>query len=304
MGLGVKHLKACHSSLYRFTGDLIQPLGVIELALTMGEQPRQTTIMANFIVVDCALAYAVLGRPSLRELKAITSIYHLAVKFPTPKGIASMKREQKEARECYNTSLRTFVKPWESMAMVMHGGKNPQELDPRVIEELGAEPVEDLEEIVVMEEPLQKLKVGKSLQDDTKEKLVRFLKDNLNVFAWIHEDMAGIDPSIMCHHLNINLEARPVRQKRRAQDPERYEALKEEVEKLKANGFICEAFYPVWVSNPVLVPKSNGKRRTCVEFSNLNRACPKDSFPLPRIDQLVDETAGHELLSFMDVYYR
>ena len=132
--------------------------------------------------------------------------------------------------------------------------------------------------------------------------MIKFLKDNLDVFAWSHEDMVGVDPSVMCHHLNISPEARPVRQKRRALDPTRYAALKEEVDKLKANGFIRESFYPVWVSNPVLVPKPNGKWRTCVDFTNLNKACPKDSFPLPRIDQLVDATAGHELLSFMDAY--
>ncbi|XP_022843327.1 uncharacterized protein LOC111366872, partial [Olea europaea var. sylvestris] len=77
---------------------------------------------------------------------------------------------------------------------------------------------------------------------------------------------------------------------------------KEEVQKLIQNGFIREATYPRWVSNPVLVRKNNGKWKVCIDFTNLNRACPKDSFPLPRIDQLVDSTAGHELLSFMDAY--
>ena len=85
-------------------------------------------------------------------------------------------------------------------------------------------------------------------------------------------------------------------------DPKRYVALKEEVDKLKTNGFIRDALYPEWVSNLVLVRKPNGKWRTCVDYSDLNKACPKDSFPLPRIDQLVDSTAGHELLSFMDAY--
>jgi len=83
---------------------------------------------------------------------------------------------------------------------------------------------------------------------------------------------------------------------------ERYNALREEVDKLIKNNFIREVLYPEWVSNPVLVRKPNGKWRTCVDFSDLNKACPKDSFPLPRIDQLVDATAGHELLSFMDAY--
>ena len=66
--------------------------------------------------------------------------------------------------------------------------------------------------------------------------------------------------------------------------PERSAALKEEVEKLKDNGFIKDSKYPDWISNPVLVKKSNGKWRTCIDFSDLNKACPKDSFPLPRTD--------------------
>lgn len=78
--------------------------------------------------------------------------------------------------------------------------------------------------------------------------------------------------------------------------------MKEECDKLLANGFIRESFYPKWISNPVLVMKPNGKWRTCIDFSNLNDACLKDCFPLPRIDQLVDATAGHEMLAFMDAY--
>ena len=72
------------------------------------------------------------------------------------------------------------------------------------------------------------------------------------------------------------------------------------MDRLLAAGFIREAVYPDWVSNIVLVKKSNGKWRMCVDFTDLNKSCPKDSFPLPRVDQLVDATAGHEMLSFMD----
>ena len=61
-------------------------------------------------------------------------------------------------------------------------------------------------------------------------------------------------------------------------------------------------YYPEWLVNVVLVKKANGKWRMCVDFTDLNKACPKDSFPLPRIDQLVDSTAGHKLLSFMDAF--
>ena len=76
----------------------------------------------------------------------------------------------------------------------------------------------------------------------------------------------------------------------------------EEVEKLLAAGFIREVYYPKWLANVVMVKKSNGKWKMCVDFTDLNNACTKDSFPLPRIDQLVDSTAGHELLTFVDAF--
>ena len=67
-------------------------------------------------------------------------------------------------------------------------------------------------------------------------------------------------------------------------------------------GFIQEVYYPDWLVNVVLVKKANGKWRMCVDFTSLNKACPKDSFPLPRINQLVDSIAGHKLLTFMDAF--
>ena len=76
----------------------------------------------------------------------------------------------------------------------------------------------------------------------------------------------------------------------------------EEVEKLLTAGFIREVYYPEWLANVVMVKKSNVKWRMCVDFTNLNRACPKDSFPLPMIDQLVDSTTNHKLLTFIDAF--
>ena len=83
---------------------------------------------------------------------------------------------------------------------------------------------------------------------------------------------------------------------------EREKAIAEEVRKLLEAGFIREVYYPDWLANVVMVKKSNGKWRMCVDFTDLNRACPKDSYPLPRIDTLVDSTARHELLSFLDAF--
>ena len=151
-------------------------------------------------------------------------------------------------------------------------------------------------------DPNKVLNVGSQLNVSIQNILISFLKANLDVFAWTHADMCGISPEVAVHALNIDPKFTPVKQKRRTQGPERSAALKEEVDRLMENNFIKESTYPNWVSNPVLVKKANGKWRVCIDFSDLNKACPKDCFPLPRIDQLVDGTAGHELLSFMDAY--
>ena len=113
---------------------------------------------------------------------------------------------------------------------------------------------------------------------------MQFLKKNQDVFSWTHADMVGIHPDVMCHLLNIDPQAKPVRQKLRALDVNCYKALQEEVGCLLRIGFIRESYYLDWLSNPVLVPKSNGKWRTCIDFTNLNKACSKGSFLLPQID--------------------
>ena len=84
--------------------------------------------------------------------------------------------------------------------------------------------------------------------------------------------------------------------------PKRDNAIKEEVQKLTTAQFIRKVYYPDWLANVVMVKKANGKWKMCVDFTDLNKSYPKDSYHLPRIDQLVDLTAGHQLLSFMDAF--
>ena len=113
--------------------------------------------------------------------------------------------------------------------------------------------------------------------------------------------MGGIDPTIITHRLNVSPSFKPIKQKK-SFAPKRQKAINEEVGKLLQAGAIREGEYPEWLANVVLVKKANGKWRLCIDFTDVNRACPKDSFPLPRIDLIVDATAGHELLSFMDAF--
>ncbi|CAL8155126.1 unnamed protein product [Prunus armeniaca] len=113
--------------------------------------------------------------------------------------------------------------------------------------------------------------------------------------------MLGIDPQIVCHRLHVNLDSIPVAQKRRNFAPKRVAIIEVEINKLLVAGFIEEVFYLEWLANVVLVAKKDQvKWRVCVDYTNLNRACPKDNFPLPRIDQLIDSTSSNQLLSFMN----
>ena len=129
-------------------------------------------------------------------------------------------------------------------------------------------------------EPTKVLKFRKNLSDELRKVISTFLKENLDVFAWKHLDMEGIDPTIMCHCLNLDSDKKPVRQKWCAMDAERYQALKDEVDKLLTCDFIKESYYPSWLANLVLVRKPNSKWKTYVDFTDLNKACPKDSFSL------------------------
>ena len=92
--------------------------------------------------------------------------------------------------------------------------------------------------------------------------------------------MPGIDPSIMVHRLNVSPFFPPIRQKKRVFTPERDQAIVEEVCKLRKTSFIKEVYYPDWLANVVMVKKASRKWRMCVDFTDLNRACPKDSYPL------------------------
>nr|ABA97718.2 retrotransposon protein, putative, Ty3-gypsy subclass [Oryza sativa Japonica Group] len=115
-------------------------------------------------------------------------------------------------------------------------------------------------------------------------------------------DMLGVPREVIEHKLMVRPDAKPVKQKLRRFTPDRKQAIREELDKLLKAGFIREVLHPEWLANPVRVRKANEKWRMCVDFTDLNKACPKDHFPLPRIDQLVDSTAGCELLSFLDAY--
>jgi hypothetical protein len=132
--------------------------------------------------------------------------------------------------------------------------------------------------------------------------LVDFLRANTEIFAWSPSDMPGIPREVAEHSLDILPHSRAVQQRLHRFDEKRGRAIGAELWKLLEAGFIKEVFHPTWLANLVLVKKKNGKWRMCVDYTSLNKACPKVPFPLPRIDQIVDSTAGCEPLCFLHTY--
>uniref|UniRef100_A0A2N9G5B1 RNA-directed DNA polymerase n=1 Tax=Fagus sylvatica TaxID=28930 RepID=A0A2N9G5B1_FAGSY len=168
-------LRPMDAPLVGFTGDKVCPVGIVTLPITVGTHPKTVSKTVDFLVVNCPSAYnAIIGRPTLNRLRAVTSTYHLLLKFPTEHGIGEVRGDQVAARECYLASLGSE-------------GRN---------------------QTMTIEER------------------------NKDVFAWTHEDMPGIDTSVISHKLNVNPSIRPVKQKRRVFAPERNTAIMEEVDKL------------------------------------------------------------------------
>ena len=114
--------------------------------------------------------------------------------------------------------------------------------------------------------------------------------------------MPGVPTEFAEHKLHVRPDVKPVRQPLRRLSEEKRRVVGEEIARFLAAGFIMEVLFPEWLANPVLVLKKNKQWRMCIDYTSLNKACSKDPFALPRIDQVIDSTAGCKLLSFLDAY--
>ena len=122
------------------------------------------------------------------------------------------------------------------------------------------------------------------LPPQEKGELVEFLRKNIDVFAWNAYEAPRVDPSFICHNLNVNPSITPKKQSPRRPSKKHVDAVRDKVMKLKQARANKEVFYLEWLANTVVVKKKNGKWRVCVDFTDLNKACPKDPFPMHRID--------------------
>lgn len=246
MGIDRTRLIPTNAPLVGFEGTRVLPLGAITLSMTVGDYPQQITKDVTFLVVDCLSAYnGILGRPTLNSWKAATSTYHMMIKFLTEYGIGELQGDQVAVRECYIAMLEIedhqqtmcIREPWTT-----------------------AKSVEELEEITLDESWLERMtRMGTLASQPMRQALAAFLRMNQDVFAWSHEDMPEIDPSVIVYKLNVNPTSSPIRQKKRVFAQERDKTIVKEVRKLLEAGFIREVYYPDWLANVVMVKKANGK---------------------------------------------
>jgi hypothetical protein len=133
--------------------------------------------------------------------------------------------------------------------------------------------------------------------------LIEFLCEHWRMFAWCPADMPGIPRELAEHELKIFPNTKPVKQSMCRYNPEKAKSMGEEINRLLEAKFIREIKETTWLLPPVMVEKKDTKiYRMCIDFTALNKHCPKDYFPLPRIDQIIDSTAGCERLLFLDAY--
>ncbi|GKD16414.1 reverse transcriptase domain-containing protein, partial [Tanacetum coccineum] len=266
--------------LVGFSREIIWPLGQVSLLVKIGDEEHSTFAWMNFMVVRSHSPYnGIIGRPVVRRIKAIPSTAHRMLKFPRTGGTVTLRSSRIIPLEC---------------AMI----SGPSTQQPVV--DQGTE--EKIQVAIHPEYPEQTIAIGSTLTEEGRKKLCDLLRQNLDIFAWKPADMTGVPDHIAEHRLNVRDGCFPVRQKKRGQASERSKAICEEVEKLVNADIMKEVHYHSWLSNPVMVKKHNNSWRMCVDLKDLNKACPKDGYPLPEIDWEVESLCEYPFKCFLDAY--
>ncbi|GJS66043.1 hypothetical protein Tco_0680607 [Tanacetum coccineum] len=262
------------TTVSRFSSEQVKPLGKIQLDVCFrGSGLCQRAIMKFTVILASSLYNIILGRPGLKQLRAIPSTIHGMMKFLTPWGITTLVSQTLAVFECKRVGKKQVVEPTK--------GTESQER------------VGLTEEILVNSAyPEQLVLIGKGLSPEGSTQLKNLLKKNKDIFAWEPSDMNGVPKRIIKHSLNDNPSVIPVSQKRRVFSSKKSQVITKEVAEWLKAGIVRPVKYPTWISNPVLVKKVDKSWRMCIDFKNINASCPKDYYPLSEIDRKIESVVG------------
>ncbi|XP_072070191.1 transposon Ty3-I Gag-Pol polyprotein isoform X1 [Arachis hypogaea] len=268
------------------------------LPICVGSGENRKSAMAEFVILRDSTTYnVILERRTINELSAVICTKLLTMKFVTNRGVVrSIRIDLKMAVTCDNASLSLRKKSKKAAGVFL------KDLDARVDDKLRLDPQGDLEKFQVEDAEDKFTFVNRNLPQELKKPRIETVRANSDLFTWTPADMPGVDLDFMSHRLAMKSDAKPVAQRRRKMSPERANEVVRQTASLLEASFIRELKYSTWLSNVILVKKANAKWRMCVDYSDLNKACPKNSFPLTNIDALVDAVAGYRFLNFIDAY--
>jgi hypothetical protein len=278
-----------------FGGKQIVALGKITMSVTFGYVHNTRTEKVVFDIVDMEYPYnAIIGRGTLNAFEAILHLVYLCMKIPSEQGPIAVHGSQEAARRaegsCTDSKAIHNIDGVEACQQYKHKREKAASADqPKPM--LLCEDIAD-----------QRVLLGSQLSDEQEKTLLRFLFNNKDVFSWTAKDLCGVNIDVIEHSLNVDPSFRPRKQRLRKMSEDKAKGDRNEVKRLPSVGVIREVTYPEWLANTVMLKKDNGKWRMCIDFTDLNKACPKDEFPLPRIDSLVDAAASSELMSLLDCY--
>jgi hypothetical protein len=278
-----------------FGGKQIVALGKITMPVTFGYVHNTRSEKIIFDIIDMDYPYnAIIGRGTFNAFEAILHPAYLCMKIPSEQGPIAVHGSQEAARRADGswTDSKAIhnIDGAEACQQYKHKREKAASVDqPKPM--LLCEYIAD-----------QRVLLGSQLFDDQEKTLLRFLFNNKYVFAWTANDLCGVNRYVIDHSLNVDPSFRPWKQRLRKMSDDKAEGARNKVKRLLGAGVIREVTYPEWLANTVMVKKANGKWRMCIDFKDLNKACPKDEFPLPRIDSLVDVVASSKLMSLLDCY--
>jgi hypothetical protein len=302
MGISHSLLKPSDNPLYGFGGKGTFPVGKIELPLSFGVAPNARSEQVTFDIVDMVYPYnAIMGRGSINKFEAAIHGLYLCMKILGPQGVIAVYGNQQTTRNIE----RDFLPGQRNVHCLTTQREVSGATRPTTDEKVKAQLQSNDDTKTVPLDPAtpkQTVVISEDLTSQDEEKLISCLSRNKDVFAWSTLDLAGLSRTVIEHSLGIDPSARPKKQRLRKMSDEKTEAAKAEVHRLLEANFIKPIAYPTWLANVVMVQKKSGKWRMCIDFTSLNKACPKDNFPLPRIDKIVDSAAGCEVMSLLDCF--